>query len=133
MARVKKVSVTCKLNEDDVAFLDRLAAISDRDRSYLIRQAVGEFIALHKWQLEDIDRAIREADCGEFASDEEVHVMFQELGQRGPLKAIRPPYHAAESGAKPSRSDRSEAEPESTRSPQSRCRPFRERWRSMMR
>lgn len=76
---MEKVSVTCKLNEDDVEFLDKLAESSDRDRSYLIRQAVGEFIALHKWQLEDIDRAIGEADRGEFASDSEVHSMFKEL------------------------------------------------------
>lgn len=74
-----KVSVTCKLNPDDVAFLDKLAESSDRDRSYLIRQAVGEFIALHKWQLEDIDQAIGEANRGEFASDQDVQSMFKEL------------------------------------------------------
>ncbi|HWB10520.1 MAG TPA: ribbon-helix-helix protein, CopG family [Pirellulales bacterium] len=76
---MEKVSVTFKLNPDDVAFLDKLAASSDRDRSYLIRQAVGEFIALHKWQLEDIDRAVGEADRGEFASDDDVQAMFKEL------------------------------------------------------
>lgn len=76
-----KVPVTCKLNSDDVAFLDKLAESSDRDRSYLIRQAVGEFITLHKWQLEDIDRAVGEADRGEFASDDEVKAMFKELRQ----------------------------------------------------
>ncbi|HWB12700.1 MAG TPA: ribbon-helix-helix protein, CopG family [Pirellulales bacterium] len=76
---MEKVSVTCKLAPDDVAFLDKLALSSDRDRSYLIRQAVGEFIALHKWQLEDIDRAIGEADRGEFASDDDVQAMFKEL------------------------------------------------------
>ena len=81
MALVKKVSIMCKLNPDDVAFLDKLAESSDRDRSYLIRQAVGEFIALHKWQLEDIERAVAEADRGEFASDEEVQAMFKELRQ----------------------------------------------------
>ncbi len=76
---MEKVSVTCKLNEDDVMFLDKLAASSDRDRSYLIRHAVGEFIALHRWQLEDIERAIGEADRGEFASDDDVQSMFKEF------------------------------------------------------
>lgn len=68
---MEKVSVTCKLAPDDVAFLDKLAASSDRDRSYLIRQAVGEFVALHKWQLEEVEAAIAEADRGEFLTDEE--------------------------------------------------------------
>ena len=76
---MEKVSVTCKLNADDVAFLDKLGGITDRDRSYLIKQAVGEFIALHRWQLEDIDKAIEEADRGDFASEDEVRAMFQEL------------------------------------------------------
>ena len=76
---MEKVSVTCKLDQDDVAFLDKLAGMSDRDRSYLIKQAVGDFIALHKWQLEDIDKAIAEADRGDFASDKDVQAMFKEL------------------------------------------------------
>lgn len=68
---MNKVSVTCKLDSDDVAFLDKLAESSDRDRSYLIRQAVGEFIALNKWQLEEVEQAIAEADRGEFLTDEQ--------------------------------------------------------------
>jgi len=77
---MEKVSITCKLNADDVAFLDKLAGMQDRDRTYLVKQAVGDFIALHKWQLEDIDKAIAEADRGEFASEKEVRAMFKELG-----------------------------------------------------
>lgn len=76
---MEKVSVTCKLNQEDVAFLDKLAGVTDRDRSYLIKQAVGEFIEMHRWQLEDVDKAIGEADRGEFATDAEVRAMFQEL------------------------------------------------------
>lgn len=78
---MEKVSVTCKLSQGDVEFLDKLAGVSDRDRSYLIKQAVSEFIALQKWQLDEIDKAIGEADRGEFASDKEVRSMFRELGE----------------------------------------------------
>jgi predicted transcriptional regulator len=76
---MKKVNVTCRLDSDAVAFLDTLGANLDRDRSYLIKEAVAQYIKLHAWQIEEIEKAIEEADRGEFASDEEVERMFNEL------------------------------------------------------
>ena len=77
-----KVSVTFKLNQDDVAFLDKLAESSDRDRSYLIRQAVGDFIAAQKWQLEEVVAAMAEADRGEVLTDEEFRAEVQSWDNR---------------------------------------------------
>jgi RHH-type rel operon transcriptional repressor/antitoxin RelB len=76
---MEKVNVTCRLDADDVAFLDKLADMTDRDRSYLIKQAVSEFISLQKWQIEEIEAAIAEADAGKFASEAEVRKVFKEL------------------------------------------------------
>lgn len=76
---MEKVSVTCELNAGDVAFLDKLGGMTDRDRSRLIEQAVADFIVLLRWQLEDIDQAIEEADRGDFAADEDVRAAFQGL------------------------------------------------------
>ncbi len=78
---MEKVNVTVRLEKDAVAFLDTLGESMDRDRSYLIKQAVESFISLHRWQLEEIKKAIAEADAGDFASDEEVASMFRELTQ----------------------------------------------------
>ncbi len=72
----EKVSVTIRLEPDTVAFLDHLAEVQDRDRSYLIKQAVGDFVRLHRWQIEEIEKARKEADEGLFASDEEVERFF---------------------------------------------------------
>lgn len=36
------------------------------------RKETGELDALARWQIEEIEKAIAEADRGEFASDEEV-------------------------------------------------------------
>lgn len=72
----EKVSVTVRLDQEDVAFLDRIAEVEDRDRSYLIKQAVANFIRLHRWQIEEIEKAVKEADAGLFATDEEVEEMF---------------------------------------------------------
>jgi RHH-type transcriptional regulator, rel operon repressor / antitoxin RelB len=71
-----KVGITIRLDPDTVAFLDRLAEAQDRDRSYLIKQAVANFVRLHRWQIEEIEKAVKEADAGLFATDEEVEAMF---------------------------------------------------------
>lgn len=74
-----RVNVTCRLDADDVAFLDKLAEVRDRDRSYLIKQAVAEYIALQRWQIEEVERALEEAKAGKFATDKEVRAVFNEF------------------------------------------------------
>jgi predicted transcriptional regulator len=77
----EKVGITVRLDPDTVAFLDRLAEVQDRDRSYLIKQAVGNFVQLHRWQIEEIEKAVKEADEGLFLSDEETEAFMNELGK----------------------------------------------------
>jgi RHH-type rel operon transcriptional repressor/antitoxin RelB len=78
---MERLNVTCRLPADDVRFLDSLASATERDRSYLIKKAVEEFIVSQRWQLEEIDRSIAEADAGRFATDEQVEAAFDELGK----------------------------------------------------
>jgi len=77
----ENVSVTIRLDQETVAFLDRLADVEDRDRSYLIKQAVADFVRLHQWQIEEIEKAVKEADAGLFLSDEETAAFMNELGK----------------------------------------------------
>ena len=65
-----------KLDPDTVAFLDKLAEVEDRDRSYMIEQAVTNSVELHRWQIEEIERAVKEAAAGLFATDKEVEKFF---------------------------------------------------------
>ena len=76
---MEKVNVTCRLDAKDVAFLDKLAEATERDRSYLIKKAVAEYIALQRWQIEEIEQALKEAEAGDFASDKEVRAVFNEF------------------------------------------------------
>jgi predicted transcriptional regulator len=75
----EKVNVTVRLDQDTVAFLDKLAEVEDRDRSYLIKQAVNNFVELHRWQIDEIAKAVQEADAGQFLSDEETEHFMEEL------------------------------------------------------
>jgi predicted transcriptional regulator len=78
---MEKVNVTVRLGKDAVEFLDALGKSLDRDRSYLIKEAVESYISLHKWQIEEITKAIAEADAGQFASEEEVEELFRKWGR----------------------------------------------------
>jgi predicted transcriptional regulator len=52
--------------------LDKLAASTQRSKSFLAAEAIREYIALNKWQVAEIKKAIAEADRGEFASESAV-------------------------------------------------------------
>lgn len=68
--------VTFRLNDDKLDRLDQLAASLDRDRSYLLSEAVDHYLDLHQWQVDQILQAIADADAGKFASEEEVEAAF---------------------------------------------------------
>jgi predicted transcriptional regulator len=76
---MEKINVTCRLAADDVAFLDKLAGNLERDRSYLIKKAVSDYVALHRWQIDEVESAIKEADAGDFATDQQVRAAVADL------------------------------------------------------
>jgi len=71
------VAVSVRLSEEQVAELDRLAKVEERDRSWLIKRAVEAMLADERAWLEHAREAIRQADAGEFATDEEVEAMWR--------------------------------------------------------
>ena len=73
---MQKVNVTLRLDKDKVALLDQFAQSDDRDRTYLIKKAIDGYLSMRQWQVDEIKKAIAEADAGEFASDEEVEELF---------------------------------------------------------
>jgi predicted transcriptional regulator len=78
---MEKMNVTIRLEKDAVEFLDELGKSLDRDRSYLIKEAVDSYISLHRWQIEEIKMALAEADAGLFLSDEESAAFMDVLGR----------------------------------------------------
>ena len=55
--------------------LDALAVATGRTKSFLAGQAIRDFIDRESWQIAEITQAIREADAGNFASDDEVNAI----------------------------------------------------------
>lgn len=60
-----------RIDAEEVDFLDRLAAAVERDRSYLLNEAVESYIDLKKWNLEEAKAAMAEANC-----EDEVRAAF---------------------------------------------------------
>ncbi len=73
-------TMTIRLEPDLKDRLDQLAAATHRSKSFLAAEAIREFIELHEWQIQEIKAAIKEADAGDFASDEEVKAVFAKWG-----------------------------------------------------
>ena len=73
-------TVTARLDSDTHAQLEKLAAATSRSRSWLVAEAVKQYVAEQSWQVEAIEEGIREADAGNFASDDEVREAFGRWG-----------------------------------------------------
>ena len=84
---MEKVNITVRLDRESVEVLDSLAKSFDRDRSYLIKEAVESYISLHKWQIEEITKALAEADAGDFASEQEMQALFTKWANENRLAA----------------------------------------------
>lgn len=61
---MEKLNVTVRVDKEHVDTLDQLGEYFDRDRSYLINQAIERFIAQQQWQIDEVNKAIEEADAG---------------------------------------------------------------------
>jgi predicted transcriptional regulator len=69
--------VTVRMAADKRAQLDALARAVDRDRSWLINEAVDAYLAVHRWQIAHIEAGLRDAEAGDFASDEDVEAAYR--------------------------------------------------------
>ncbi|OUL29384.1 CopG family transcriptional regulator [Nostoc sp. T09] len=76
---MSKENITFRIDSDKKATLDLIAAGINRDRSYVLNEAIEAYIQMHQWQIEEIQKGIAEADAGDFASDEEVKATFTRL------------------------------------------------------
>ena len=74
-ARPKEV-VTVRLDHEKRAAVDRIAQAVQRDRSFIINEAIDAYLATHRWQVGHIEEGLRQAEAGEFASDEGVAEAF---------------------------------------------------------
>lgn len=62
---------TLRLPDETKDQLEQLAATSHRRKSEILLGWINEKLDLERWQIEEIQQGIAEADAGLFASEEE--------------------------------------------------------------
>lgn len=77
------ITMTIRLEAELKSRLDKLSAATKRSKSFLAAEAVREFVEINEWQVEEIKDALKEADAGDFSTDQEVRAVFDNWGVDG--------------------------------------------------
>jgi predicted transcriptional regulator len=62
--------------------LDGIASALDRDRTYVVNDALQAYIDVHQWQIGHIRQGLREAKAGKFATNAEVSRVIARLRRK---------------------------------------------------
>ena len=60
--------------------IEELAKATARTKSFLTIDALTTYVERESWQIRDIHEGIKEADAGEFATDDQVKDLFARYG-----------------------------------------------------
>jgi len=72
---MEKYTVSFRVDADKVSALDTLARALNRDRSYLLNEAVAAYLEVQRWQVEQIEKSLRQADEGKLIPHTKVKQM----------------------------------------------------------
>lgn len=65
-------AMTIRLDPELEERLSRLAQSTHRSKAILAAEAVRDFVELSEWQMQEIKNGIKEADEGDFATEQAV-------------------------------------------------------------
>jgi predicted transcriptional regulator len=78
---VKTAPVSVRLDATLNEQVTAIAAALDRPKSWVIEQAVRDFVAVQEWQLAALDEGIKAADAGRVAEHEDVVAWVKSWGR----------------------------------------------------
>lgn len=74
---MSKVAVNFRVrNQEALSALDRIGAALDRDRSYMLNEAMETYLELNNWQVEQIKAGLKEAQQGQFVPQAEIDTLL---------------------------------------------------------
>lgn len=74
---MEKQTLTFRANRKKVKALDRLAQALDRDRSYVLNEAVDQYLSVHEYHLRQIREGLAQARAGNLIDYEQVKADWQ--------------------------------------------------------
>ena len=75
-------TISFRMPTKTVVSLDLLASEMDRDRSYLLNEAVENYLDLNRYQVELVEEGIAAAKRGEFVEQDAVRKMIGKMRRR---------------------------------------------------
>ena len=69
-------TLSLRVPQEVVDQLELLADATGQSRNFIAVQAMQDFIKREAWQVKEIMEALKEAEAGDFATDEEVDAVF---------------------------------------------------------
>jgi predicted transcriptional regulator len=75
------VSITFRTAQQKREALDRIAKNMDRDRSYILNEAIDYYLELHDWQLRQLEQGLAAADAGDFLTEAEIQAAIAKWTQ----------------------------------------------------
>jgi len=69
--------ISIRTDSELVGQFDAVAEATGRTRSFLVNEAMREYITREAWQVAEIRKALLEADAGDFASDGELQATWE--------------------------------------------------------
>jgi len=73
-------TINVRLPEALYKQIEELAKATARTKSFLAIDALTHYVQIESWQIRDIREGIKEADGGEFATDDQVKAVFSKYG-----------------------------------------------------
>ncbi len=70
-----KQTISFRIEPGKLEALDSLADALDRDRTYLLNEAVTAYLEVQQWQIEQIEKSLKQADAGELIAHRKVKEM----------------------------------------------------------
>ncbi len=75
------VSITFKTEQQKRETLDQIALDMDRDLSYILNEAINNYLELYHGQQRQIEKGIEAAKAGNFATDNEIQAAIAKWTQ----------------------------------------------------
>ncbi len=69
---MEKQTISFRLDSDKISALDALGKALDRDRTYLLNEAVEAYLEVQQWQLEHVKAALRQAEQGKLLEHSDI-------------------------------------------------------------
>lgn len=73
-------ATTIRINEDTLGRVDGLANTLSRTRSWVIKQAIEQFLDYEEWFVQEVKDGLKEIERGDIATNDEVTAKFRGWG-----------------------------------------------------